>query len=493
MCGVIGVIKTQSYQEITSDAAYEAYRGLLTLQHRGQDAAGVLSFDSFQNKFFSHKELGLVAQVFDRSKLEGLSGNIAIGHTRYATAGNDDASDIQPLVTGYPLGIGFAHNGNIVNYQNLSNDIKSNLGQQLLTTNDLEIFLNIFCNEIKDFKSLNFNNLKNAANMVFEKVIGAYAVVGILASQGLFGLRDPNGIRPLILGRKKSKDGESYDYALSSESHSLQFLGHEIVRDVRPGEFIFIDNNGEIYSHFFYAQNEDFATCMFEWVYFSSAESILENRSVYSARLELGRKLAKRVNELIEKKEINPDIVCPVPDTSRTSAISLAEEVNLPYREALIKNRYVQRSFILKGQGEREKAVELKLSPVRSEIEGKKILLVDDSIVRGTTSKRIIQMLKRFGAKEVTLAITCPPLRYGCVYGIDFPNPEELIARNKNETQMAKEIGADSVVYIDEVDLKEAIGKKDICTACISNKYPTCSLYNNEFMESRNILKEGLI
>jgi amidophosphoribosyltransferase len=491
MCGVLGVLKTQVDQGINFDAAYETYRGLLTLQHRGQDAAGILSFDNYQNKFFCHKELGLVAQVFNEKKLEKLYGNMAIGHTRYATTGHDGASDIQPLVTGFPLGIGFAHNGNIVNYKQLASEITTELGQQLLTTNDLEIFLNIFCNEVKQYKDLNFNSLKNAAKKVFDKVVGAYAVVGLLASHGLFGFRDPNGIRPLILGRKLCPDGVTYDYALSSESHTLQFLGHEIVRDIEPGEFIFINNEGLISSHVFREEKTIKAPCMFEWVYFASAESKLDEKSVYTARLDLGRMLAKKVGKLIKDKTINPDIVSPVPDTSRTSAISLAEDLQMPYREALIKNRYVQRSFILKGQEEREKAVELKLSPVRSEIEGKNILLVDDSIVRGTTSKRIINMLKRFGAKEVTLAITCPPLRYGCVYGIDFPNPNDLIAKNKTEEEMADVIGADKVIYIDEADLKTAIGKKELCMACLDNKYPTSNEFNEEFTKHRKELKEG--
>jgi len=493
MCGVIGVLKTQNAETISSEAAYEAYRGLLTLQHRGQDAAGILSYDLIQNKFSTHKDLGLVAQVFDEKKLEGLHGSMAIGHTRYATTGKDSASDLQPLVTGYPLGIGFAHNGNIVNYFDLAKSIKSDLGQQLLTTNDLEIFLNIFCNEIKELKELNFNRLKNAADKVFKNVVGAYAVVGILASHGLFGLRDPNGIRPLILGRKKHEGQDSYDYALSSESHSLQFLGYEIVRDLKPGELIFISKSGEIYSHFFYAQKLKKATCMFEWVYFSSAESSIEDRSVYRSRLELGRILSNKVFKLIKEKKIKPDIVCPVPDTSRTAAIGLSEMTKIPYREALIKNRYVQRSFILKGQKEREKAVELKLSPVRSEIEGKNILLVDDSVVRGTTSMRIIKMLKQYGAKQVTLAVTCPPIRFGCVYGIDFPNPDDLIARNKSEEEIAKDIGADRVIYLENEDLKLAINKEDLCTACLSNNYPTTNKYNSEFSKQRQSLKEGNI
>ncbi len=492
MCGVIGIIASHSSGEAAAaSTAYETYRGLLTLQHRGQDAAGILAYDFEANKFSSEKELGLVASVFHEKNLEGLRGRMAIGHTRYATTGSDSKVDLQPLVTGYPFGVGMVHNGNLVNYHELARKLTGELGMQLLTNNDLEIFLSYFCRYAGNPQSgaikFDFKLGLAAAKKIVADATGAYALVGLLAGEGLFGLRDPGGIRPLVLGRKELAPGE-YSYCLVSESVSLNFLGFEFVRDIEPGEFIFIDKEGEIHSALCFDDPKSAPTkspCMFEWIYFSGAESKFEGKNVYTTRLGLGKVLAKRIQGLIDAGEIEPDIVCPVPDTSRTASIALAEELGLPYREALIKNRYIQRSFILNTQEARERAVELKLSPVRSEIEGKKILLVDDSIVRGTTSKKIIDLLKRYGASEVTLAVTCPPLRYACYYGIDFPSPRELIAGGRNEAEIASFIGANRVIFLEQSDLYEAIGLPSLCMACLSGKYPTDISAGEEFAKHR--------
>ena len=314
---------------------------------------------------------------------------------------------------------------------------------------------------------------------------GGYALIGMMANGGLFGIRDPKGIRPLMLGVKELPSGKK-SYCLASETVSLNFLGYEILRDVRPGEIVFLTQEGEIYSKQLLSLPEkELAPCMFEWVYFSGAESTIEGRSVYNVRLRLGKQLAQKAKVLMDKGEISPDVVCPVPDTSRTSSIALAEELAIPYREGLIKNRYVQRSFILKTQEQREQAVQLKLSPVKSEIEGKNLLVVDDSIVRGTTSKKIISLLKKHGAKSITMAITCPPLRYPCYYGIDFPDPSELIASERTEESIAEWIGADRVIYLDKQDLYQAIQLEGICSACISGDYPTDVSHGEEFKKWR--------
>lgn len=489
MCGVIGVIGPAQQPHWSDRAAYEAYRGLLTLQHRGQDAAGILTYDFTKRRFLQTKNLGLVATVFNQENLDSLSGDMAIGHTRYATVGSDGVEDLQPMVAPIPYGVGMVHNGNIVNYYQLADELKTKEKTQLLSDNDIEVMLqlwskNLVSNWVGDKRDFDFDMAVNASEVLLDRVEGAFALLTMVADAGLLALRDPDGIRPLVLGRKKLNENDQYAYCVCSETLTLNFLGYEYYRDVQPGELIYISKEGELHSKQLKKSSKK-SHCMFEWIYFSGAESTIDSKSVYGARLELGKVLARRVKDHISKNSISPDFVCPVPDTSRTAAIALAEETKLPYREGLIKNRYIQRSFILNEQEAREKAVELKLSPVRSEIEGKNILLVDDSVVRGTTSKKIISLLKRNGAKNVTLAITCPPLRYACYYGIDFPNSESLIANNKDEEQIAKYVGADSVIYLDEDDVKEAIGIPELCMACVNNKYPTNVESAKEFSKRR--------
>ncbi len=491
MCGVIGVIGPYNDSKVPFWAAYEAYRGLLTLQHRGQDAAGILSYDKDRRKFYGHKDLGLVSQAISSEHLETCTGNMAIAHTRYATVGTDGVGDLQPMVTGFPFGVGMIHNGNIVNYHSLAKELGESYDLQMLTNNDLELMLHLWCQKILEERGatncpITFDHVKSSASWIIEKTKGAYALVGMLAGVGMFGLRDPDGIRPLMIGKRES--GNGYEYCLASESLALNFLGFEVLRNVRPGEVVLITENGELQSSIV-GHKEKPSHCMFEWIYFAGAESTIENQSVYGARLNLGKVLAEKTRSYIESGEINPDFVCPVPDTSRTASIGLAETLGLPYREGLIKNRYIQRSFILNTQDKREKAVELKLSPVRSEIEGRNILLVDDSVVRGTTSKKIIDLLKRFGAKEITLAITCPPLRYGCFYGIDFPAEDELIATGRSEEEIAKWVGANKVIYLDPEDVTSALEMEGLCMACINGKYPTDVSEGQEFARQRRKIK----
>ncbi|MBL6989499.1 MAG: amidophosphoribosyltransferase [Bacteriovoracaceae bacterium] len=488
MCGIIGVVGPFSAIEknSSSQASYDVYRGLLTLQHRGQDAAGILSFDQTKKRFHHHKQAGLVANVFDKQKLEKLTGDMAIGHNRYATVGGDSQEDLQPMVTGLSHGVAMAHNGNIINYHSLASSFSDKHHMQLLTTNDVEIILNLWskymcetCDNAFDFKKA-----FKAVSKVFETVLGGYSVIGVVANAGLIAFCDPNGLRPLILGRKKVGEN-SYAYCVASETIALNFLEYEYVRDVAPGELIFIDLKGKLQSQVAVLPETGRSNCMFEWAYFSAAESTLEGKSVYGVRLELGKLLAKRVRGLIQKKLIAPDIVVPVPDTSRPAAISLAQELGIPYREALIKNRYIHRSFILDSQQKRERMIELKLSPISSEIKGKKILLVDDSIVRGTTAKRIVALLKKHGAKEITLTSACPPIRYPCFYGIDFPDSTKLLASQKEEDEIAQILGVKKVVYLAIKDLIAAIGSDKLCLACLNNSYPTSTSEGENFAKMR--------
>lgn len=490
MCGVIGVIGINDYREVPYWSAYEAYRGLLTVQHRGQDAAGILTYNKSERRFRGHKKLGLVTQAFGGEEVEKLIGHMSIGHTRYATTGSDGEADLQPMVTGFPFGLGMAHNGNLVNYHDLRKELIEKYHLELLTSNDLEIMMHLWSLEFLKIKKeekldkLDFKHVAAAAGRIMSKVDGGYAVVGMMGNLGMFAFRDPEGIRPLVMGEREKEDGTK-DYCFVSESIALNFLGFSFVKDIAPGEVVLVTDEGKVHSEVL-AKKKKSAHCMFEWIYFSAAESSIDSKSVYSTRLKLGVELSKKIQKRIDDGKLNVDVVCPVPDTSRTASISLAESLGLPYREGLIKNRYVQRSFILNTQEARERAVELKLSPVRSEIEGKNILLVDDSIVRGTTSKQIIKLLKKFGAKDVTLAITSPPLRYGCFYGIDFPNDQDLIANGKDVKEIAKWVGATEVIYLEESDLGKCIGIEGLCMGCVNKKYPTSLEGAAEFSRRRS-------
>jgi amidophosphoribosyltransferase len=491
MCGVIGIAgSASSFQgDPEYQAAYEAYRGLLTLQHRGQDAAGLLSYDDLSKMFYQKRDLGLVAQVFDRESIENLTGAMAIGHTRYATTGGNGKRDIQPLLTGAPFGLGMVHNGNIVNQRDLADTLTSELKRHLLTKNDLEILLYYWSHYLLDghevrAESFSFANMCRATKHIFDTFRGGYAVIGLVGQSGMIAFRDPDGIRPMVLGQKKTENGETR-WCISSETVALNYLGYEFLRDVAPGEFIYIDLEGNLLSAVLKTSKSLPAPCVFEWIYFSAAESTIENESVYKVRLRLGEQLGLKAQAAIDAGEISPDVVMPVPDTSRSAAIAAADTLGLPYREGLIKNRYVHRSFILNTQEKREEAVHLKLSPIRSEIEGKNILLIDDSVVRGTTSKRIIELLKKNGAKEIVLGITCPPIRHGCFYGIDFPDPTELVANEKSVMEIAAWAGARKFIYLDEDDLKKAASKDSLCMACLDGKYPTAAADITNFTEAR--------
>ncbi len=486
MCGVIGVIGSPS-------SALEVYQGLMTIQHRGQDAAGILSYDFDEERFHLTKNLGLVSEIFSEDKLDNLVGPMSLGHTRYSTVGRGEISDVQPMRVGHPLGMGIVHNGNVLNYYRVRRELQEEHSCHFLTHNDVEIIQNVLLDSLNQKKALNFDSLVKATEEVFDRVIGGYVAIGCVAQQGFFALRDPKGIRPLILGERKlsaqeiKENGDYYTgkkaYCLASESAVFFKLGFEIVRDVKPGEVLFIDRKGKITSK--QIRIEEARPCMFEWIYFATPESTIDEKSVYTSRMNCGVGLSKEVKRLLKEKKIKPDMVITVPETSRLAALSLAEEVNIPYREVLMKNRYIHRSFIQKNDTQRKRVVNMKLSPVPTVVKGKNILVVDDSIVRGTTSKRLIDLLKQAGANEVYMASTCPPLKYPCYYGIDFPDSEELIAYNRSEAEIAKMIGADRVIYMDIESLKEAIGQQNICKACLDGEYPTDISDAKEFKENR--------
>lgn len=490
MCGVVGLIGT-------SEAAREAFLGLTTLQHRGQDAAGILTFDS--DGFHRVKNMGLVESVFTRENMRTLTGNIAIGHARYSTIGSGDLIDVQPFLLNYPFGIGMVHNGNIVNCDELSQDLRFRARRHLLTHSDTEIALNLFAEGLarspaaQPGANLEFEHICETLKEVFKKLNGSYSIVTLIAEQGLVAFRDPHGIRPLVWGKRKNQrqedergaleSGEAHAFA--SESVVLSFLGYEKVRDLQPGEVVFIDMKGNVHSRLI--ERREPRHCMFEWVYFASPESEIDGVPVYGARISLGKGLAKLIKQKINNNEIRPDLIVPVPETSRIAAIALSEELGVPYREVLIKNRYIKRTFILDSQEKRQKAVNLKLSPVRSEIEGKNILLVDDSIVRGTTSRKIIELVRRAGAARVYFVSTCPPIQHPCFYGIDFPNPEELIASGRGVSEIQKELGADAVIYQDLEGLRSAISENGIpCMACLDGKYPTDVSSGTRFAATRS-------
>ena len=496
MCAVIGIIGSP-------EAAKEAFMGLLTLQHRGQDAAGIFSSEmgdlssTPNSSFHLHKDIGLVHHVFDEKVLEGMKGSSAIGHARYSTVSqSEDTSNVQPLVArnpfGLPFSVGMAFNGNIINYKQLTHTLEKEEGCSFSTNSDLEVIEKIFTKKLSQVyakrNTLDVESVKEAFLSVENKVVGGYAAVAAIAGKALVAFRDKSGIRPLTLGIKEV--GGKKAYCISSENCAFPILGYEFLRDVQAGELLYIDADGNLFSKIL-KPIKKFRPCMFEWVYFAGAESILSNRGVYDARLRLGKELSKTVKKSIERGEISPDIVVPVPDTARTAATSLAEELNIPYREALIKNRYVQRSFILATQSKREQAVSLKLSLIRTEVLGKKILLVDDSIVRGTTSSRLIKIVKEMGAKEVYFASTCPPIRYPCYYGIDFPNPEELLATNRTWEEIERKMGVNKVIYLDQDSLKEAIRIDSLCMACLDGNYPTDVSNSKEFLSHRKKERQG--
>ncbi len=444
MCGIIGV----SSKGPVNQAIYD---GLLVLQHRGQDAAGILTSDG--SRVYLRKDNGLVRDVFQQRHMASLKGNMGIGHVRYPTAGCDSPAEAQPFFVNSPFGLALAHNGNLTNADQLRDDLYREDLRHLNTGSDSEVLLNVFAHELQAVAKLRLlpEHVFRAVSAVHRRVRGAYAVTALIAGHGILAFRDPHGIRPLIYGKRETGLGAEYMFA--SESVALDAAGFELVRDVAPGEVIFVDMNGVVHARQC-AEHTLHAPCIFEYVYFARPDSMMDNIYVHKTRMRMGEKLAHKIQRTWPDHDI--DVVIPIPDTSRSAALQMACELGLRYREGFIKNRYIGRTFIMPGQAQRKKSVRQKLNAIDVEFRGKNVLLVDDSIVRGTTSAQIIQMAREAGAKKVYFASAAPPVRHPNVYGIDMPAASELVAAGRTEEEVRQTVGADKLIYQELPDLIEA-------------------------------------
>ncbi|TSA11046.1 MAG: amidophosphoribosyltransferase [Comamonadaceae bacterium] len=444
MCGIVGVVSSAPVNQLIYDA-------LLLLQHRGQDAAGIVTQQ--ERKFFMHKAKGMVRDVFRTRNMRSLPGNCGLGQVRYPTAGNAySEEEAQPFYVNAPFGIVLVHNGNLTNAQALKTELFSADHRHINTESDSEVLLNVLAHEIEKATRgfpLQPQDVFDAVRRVHLRVKGSYAVIAMIAGHGVLAFRDPFGIRPLCLGR-----GEG-TVLIASESVALEGTSHKLERNVLPGEAVFIDLQGKLHAQQC-AQNPVLNPCIFEYVYLARPDSVMDGISVYQARLNLGETLAQRVISTVPPNEI--DVVIPIPESSRPSAAQLAQLLGLPYREGFVKNRYVGRTFIMPGQSVRKKSVRQKLNVIASEFKGRNVLLVDDSIVRGTTSREIVQMARDAGARKVYMASAAPPVRYPNVYGIDMPTPDELVAHNRSVEEIRQLIGCDALIYQDVDGMKKAIG-----------------------------------
>ncbi len=468
MCGIIGIVAKNYVNQ-------KLYDGLTVLQHRGQDAAGMVTCDG--TRLYLRKNNGLVRDVFQTRHMLNLKGKMGIGHVRYPTAGCSSSAEAQPFYVNSPYGITLAHNGNLTNGEKLKEDLMSDDLRHINTQSDSEVLLNILANELHNVgklrKHLSETDIFRSVSRLHERCRGGYAAVSMITGVGILGFRDPFGIRPIAFGERMTDLGK--EFIIASESVVIDALGFELIRDVEPGEAIFITADGELYTSQC-ATNPQYAPCIFEHVYLARPDSIIDNISVYKTRLRMGEALAKKILRIRPDHDI--DVVIPIPDTGRTAALPLAYELGLKYREGFIKNRYIPRTFIMPGQSIRKKSVRQKLNAIDLEFKDKNVLLVDDSIVRGTTSEEIIQMAREAGAKKVYFASAAPPVRYQNVYGIDMPTVEELIAHNKSHEEVANVIGADWLIYQDLDDLinaaKEGNPKiQQFDTSCFTGEYVT--------------------
>ncbi len=468
MCGIVGVVSQDPVNQLL-------YDGLLLLQHRGQDAAGIATANG--KTFYMHKGMGLVRDVFRTRNMRDLPGTMGLAHCRYPTSGSSNNPALaQPFYVNSPFGITLVHNGNLTNTAALTQDMFRQDLRHINTDSDSEVLLNVLAHELekhtRNFR-LDTSAIFQTVSRVHERVKGAYAVVAMIAGYGLLAFRDPFGIRPLCLGRW-DHDGRT-DYMVASESVALEGLGFEFVRDIEPGEAVYIDMDG-IMSEQQCAKTHSLNPCIFEYVYLARPDSHMDGVSVYAARLKLGEFLAEKVNALGLTSQI--DVVMPIPDSSRPSAMQLAMKLNLDYREGFIKNRYIGRTFIMPGQAVRKKSVRQKLNAIGVEFKGKNVLIVDDSIVRGTTSREIVNMAREAGANKVFFASSAPPVRFANVYGIDMPTRHELIASDRDEAEVAREIGADELIYQDLDALERAVRELNpklvsFESSCFSGHYIT--------------------
>lgn len=449
MCGIVGIVGRSNVNQ-------SIYDGLTVLQHRGQDAAGIMTCDGYT--LYLRKDNGLVRDVFQQRHMLELRGSLGIGHVRYPTAGCSNSAEAQPFYVNSPFGIALAHNGNLTNTDELKRQLFLEDRRHINTESDSEVLLNVLAHELRETASLRVdqNDVFKAVSGVHRRCRGAYAVVAMITGYGIVGFRDPNGIRPLVFGKRETELGT--EYMIASESVALDALGFSLIRDVAPGEAVVIDRDGNLYTRQC-ADNPRYAPCIFEYVYLARPDSIIDDVLVYKARLRMGESLADKI--LREWPSHDIDVVMPIPDTSRPAAMQLSYKLGVVYREGFIKNRYIGRTFIMPGQQMRKKSVRQKLNAIEIEFRNKNVLLVDDSIVRGTTSQQIIQMARDAGANKVYFASAAPPVRYPNVYGIDMPAADELIAHGRTEEEIAATLGADKLIYQDLEDLEQAVRKRN--------------------------------
>ncbi|MCE9550196.1 MAG: amidophosphoribosyltransferase [Betaproteobacteria bacterium] len=450
MCGILGVVAQTSANQVL-------YDGLLVLQHRGQDAAGIATIEG--NTFHLHKGNGLVRDVFRTRNMRALRGNAGIAHVRYPTAGSAiDHNEAQPFYVNSPFGIVLGHNGNLTNTEQLQQELFLEDRRHVNTNSDSEVLLNVLAHELQANSTMRYRldikNIFDAVSGVHRRCRGAYAVVAMIAGYGLLAFRDVYGIRPLVLGSHQTESGT--EYLIASESVALDTLGFKFLRDIAPGESVFVDFDGNFHSQQC-AENPTLNPCIFEYVYLARPDSVINGVSVYETRLNMGENLADKITREWPQHDI--DVVIPIPDSSRPSALQLATRLGISFREGFVKNRYIGRTFIMPGQAMRKKSVRQKLNAISVEFKGKNVLLVDDSIVRGTTSREIVQMARDAGARKVYFASAAPPVRFPNVYGIDMPSRKELIATGRSDEEICLEIGADKLVYQDLEDLKAAVRK----------------------------------
>ncbi len=466
MCAIVGIVGTSPVNQRLYDA-------LTVLQHRGQDAAGIVT--SADGELFQRKGSGLVRDVFQERHMMQLKGNVGIGHARYPTAGADRASEAQPFYVNAPYGICLAHNGNLTNATELAEVLIREDRRHLNTESDSEVLLNVLASELQRIGTprVTAADVFAALSAVYRRCRGAYAVVAMIIGHGIVGFRDQHGIRPLVIGKRESSKGT--EYMLASESVALDMLGFELLRDVAPGEAVFIDEQGRMYAQQCVAAARH-TPCIFEYVYLARPDSIIDNISVYKARLRMGERLAEQI--LRTRPDHDIDVVIPIPDTSRTAAVQVAQLLGTKYREGFIKNRYIGRTFIMPGQEQREKSVRSKLNAIDLEFRRKNVLLVDDSIVRGTTSAQIIDMARDAGANKVYFASAAPPVRFPNVYGIDMPAASELVASSRSIVEVQERIGTDWLIYQTLPDLIAAVHHdnakiEEFDTSCFSGEYVT--------------------
>ena len=483
MCGIVGIVgKTPVNQYL--------YDGLTVLQHRGQDAAGIVTIHN--NTFRLRKANGLVKDVFHTRHMLRLQGHIGIGHVRYPTAGTSSSSEAQPFYANAPFGLSLAHNGNLTNADELREWLFSVARRHVNTTSDSEVLLNILAHELQlsESTSLTPDDIFNAVANVHKRVRGAYATVALIVGHGMIAFRDPNGIRPLVFGKRENEHG--IEYMVASESVALDACDFEFVRDIAPGETIFFSENGQLHSQQC-ADNPVYTPCIFEFVYFARPDSTMDKMSVYASRVEMGTKLGEKIAK--EWEDIDIDVVVPIPETSCDIALQIAKQLDLPYRQGFVKNRYIGRTFIMPGQEQRKKSVRQKLNAIGTEFKGKNVLLVDDSIVRGTTSEQIIDMARAAGAKKVYFASAAPEVRFPNVYGIDMPSANELIAHGRELDDICNLIGADKLIFQSLDDLVTAVGSgnpeiKAFDTSVFNGSYITNDI-DQTYLEKLDALRNN--